>query len=252
MATPSELIAALRNLKNGQANPYKSTADLIDACGAEARDKFLQSSVDEAAKIGISIEFGGYATFKDKYGNDQYATYAQTISNTIFMPHPNVRTLTTENAMTWFLFETRNVMRAQKYCQLYKEVANASKDENQFIYFMSEYEVRGGLEVGQLWSALIAKYKKSPTPGQSLYYHNLYTASPNWATDPGQLSKAMEDNLNAPYDSGSNQTKTRRQVYGGDFSYYAVTNKNYFSTKTCTANDLKLAATTIGLPVGLA
>jgi hypothetical protein len=225
---------------------------LIDACGAEARDKFLQFSVDEAAKAGISIEFGGYSIVKDKYGNDQYATYAQTISNTIFMPHPSVRTLTTENAMTWFLFETRNAMRAQKYCQLHSEVAKGLKDKNQFIYFIAEYEVRGGLEVGQLWNTLIAKYKKSPTPGQSLYYHNLYTASPNWETDSVQLSKAMENNLNTPYDSGSNQSKTRRQVYGEDFSYYAVTNKNYFSTKTCTANDLKLAATTIGLPVGLA
>jgi hypothetical protein len=252
MATPSELIAALRNLKNGQANPYKSAADLIDACGAEARDKFLQFSVDEAAKAGISIEFGGYAIVKDKYGKDQYSTYAHTISNTIFMPHPSVRTLTTENAITWFLFETRNAMRAQKYCQLHKEVANGFKDKNQFIYFMAEYEVRGGLEVGQLWSALIAKYQKSPTRGQSLYLHNLYTASPNWATDPGQLSKAMENNLNTPYDSGSVQDKTRRQAYGDIFPFYAVTNKAYFSTKTCTGSNLNLIATTTELPVGLA
>lgn len=251
MATASELVAAFKNLTG-----YKAAAELIEACGAKARDEFLKFSVDEAAKDGISIEFGGYAVDKDEFGKFVgYASYAHTIKNTIFMPHPSVRTMTTQNAMTWFLFETRNAMRAKKYCELYRDAAKGIKLQNSFVYFMAEYEARGGLEVGKLWQQLITTYKKNPSSGQSSYYYNLYQASPNWEKDSKQLGKAMETVLNEPFDSGKYKGKTRRQSYAEvHFQHYAVTNKAYYShpTRTCAGSDLKLATTTTGLPVGLA
>ncbi|MGB7414488.1 MAG: hypothetical protein WA902_09795 [Thermosynechococcaceae cyanobacterium] len=255
MATPSELITALRNLKNDQDTgpnpyPYKSAADLIVSCGAVARDIFLKSSVDNAAAKGISIEFGGYS--KDKNGAFEY--YAHTINNTIFMPHPSVRTLAIEDAMTWFLFETRNAMRAQQYCQLYRDAAKGVKLLDSFVYFAAEYETRGGLEVGEMWQKIISTYKKSPTSSLSTYYYNLYKKAPNWINDSKQLGTLMDDVLRSQYTAGKDKGKSRRQKYGELFTLYTTgAGKAYYShpSVTCTGNNLKLISTTEISPIGL-
>jgi hypothetical protein len=255
MATASELITALRNLKENPndpksvVQPYKSTADLIDAHGAQACHILLNNSISQAAAVGISIEFGGYA--KDNDG--VYVPYAHTRTNTIFMPHPSLGKLPIEDAMTWFLFETRNAMRAQKVCQLRRDTAKGLKTKDQFINLMGEYETRGGLEIGQMWQTIISKYRKNPSSERSTYYHGLYKSSPNWENDPQQLSSAVNGVLISKYQSGQYQGKTRRQVYDEIHYSHVINNKAYYShpSITCTGNDLKHSIATTVLPIAI-
>lgn len=119
MASTTELLASFKNL-------FPQAGSLLESYGAVARDGLLADSVRQATADGISIEFKGYS--KD--------TYPGTIINSIYMPEPIKRTLSASDAMTYFLFETRNAMRAKKYCELYKKAALGQIDSNSFARLM--------------------------------------------------------------------------------------------------------------------
>jgi hypothetical protein len=105
MATVSSLLAAFKNL-------FPDGGALLESYGAVARDGLLADSVSRATTDGVSIEFKGF-------GND---TYPFTRTNSVYLPPSNLRVMSAAEAMTVFLFETRNAMRAKKYCELKKKL----------------------------------------------------------------------------------------------------------------------------------
>jgi hypothetical protein len=147
MATVSALLTTFKNL-------FPQAGALIESYGAVARDGLLADSVNKATTDGVSIEFGGYE-------ND---TYPATRINRVYVPDPKVRILSASEAMTGFLFETRNAMRAKKYCELCRNAALNQISVNSFATFMGEYKTRGGLEIGRMWQQIIDRYGQSHTP----------------------------------------------------------------------------------------
>lgn len=239
MATVSGLLTAFKNL-------YSQAGVLIESYGAVARDGLLADSVSQATTDGVSIEFKGYGT----------DTYPYTIVNSVYMPPPNLRTISASDAMTVFLFETRNAMRAKKYCELNKKAALNQIAANSFATFMAEYETRGGLEIGRMWQQIIGRYGQShtPTSGWSKYYYDLYLSAPNWETNSTQLSSVINSVLATVYQSGQYQGKSR-QWYYINVNYTDVTStakKASYASSTCSGNTLVYTASASTMPVGLA
>jgi hypothetical protein len=118
------------------------------------------------------------------------------------------------------LFETRNATRAIKVCELRRKAALNQIASSSFAYFMGEYEARGGLELGEMWDALI-KEGKIASGSLSRYarycYNDLYKTYPNWRpTGNTDLGKAITKVLDSSYASGG----TRRDAYVSEFQLY--------------------------------
>ncbi len=101
MATAVELVAKFKSI-------FSSGGTFLESYGSIARDKLLVDSVNQAMADGVSIEFKGYGT----------DTYPYTDVNSIYLPPPNLNPITASEAMTIFLFESRNAMRAKRFCEL--------------------------------------------------------------------------------------------------------------------------------------
>jgi hypothetical protein len=158
--------------------------------------------------------------------------------------------------MTAFLFETRNAMRAKKYCELNRNSALNQISVNSFATFMGEYETRGGLEIGRMWQQIIDRYGQShtPTSGWPKYYYNIYLSAPDWENNSAQLSAAIKDALNTTYAPGSAYGGKSRQWYYTNIIYQdvAVTRKNSYASLTCSGNALVYTASASLMPIGIA
>jgi hypothetical protein len=239
MATVSGLLTAFKNL-------FPQAGALIESYGAVARDGLLADSVNQGTIDGVSIEFKGYGT----------DSYPYTIVNSVYLPPSNLRVMSAPDAMTVFLFETRNAMRAKKYCELNKKAALNQLSANSFATFMAEYETRGGLEVGKMWQQIIDRYGQShtPTSGWAKYYYNLYLSAPSWETNSTQLSSVINSVLASLYQSGQYQGKSR-QWYYVNVNYADVTSaakKASYASSTCSGNTLVYTASASTMPVGIA
>jgi hypothetical protein len=238
MATVSGLLTAFKNL-------FPQAGALIESYGAIARDGLLTNSVNQATTDGVSIEFKGYGT----------DTYPYTIVNSVYLPPPNLKTMSAADAMTIFLFETRNAMRAKKYCELKKRAALNQITSSSFATFMAEYETRGGLEIGKMWKQIIDRYGQShiPTSGWAKYYHGLYLSAPNWETDSTQLTSAINSVLSSVYGSGQHQGKPRKWYYENvNYKSVTTTNQSLYSSSTCSGNALVYSASASATPIGIA
>lgn len=238
MATVSGLLTAFKSL-------FPQAGTLIESYGAIARDGLLTDSVNQAATDGVSIEFKGYGT----------DTYPYTIVNSVYLPPPSLRTVSASDAMTVFLFETRNAMRAKKYCELNKKAALNQISANSFATFLAEYETRGGLETGKMWQQIIDRYGQShtPTSGWSKYYYNLYLSAPSWETNSTQLSSLINSVLPSIYSSGRYQGKTRQWYYiNVNYKNVTTTTQSYYSSSTCSGNALVYTASSSTTPIGIA
>jgi hypothetical protein len=238
MATVSGLLTAFKNL-------FPQAGALIESYGAIARDGLLTNSVNQAAADGVSIELKGYGT----------DTYPYTIVNSVYLPPPSLRTISASDAMTIFLFETRNAMRAKKYCELNKKAALNQISANFFATFMAEYETRGGLETGKMWQQIIDRYGQNHTPvsGWSKYYYNLYLSAPSWETNTTQLSSVIKNVLSSVYSSGQHQGKSRQWYYVNvNHKNITTINQSYHSSSTCSGNALVYTASASTTLIGIA
>jgi hypothetical protein len=195
---------------------------VISGYGVIARDGLLADSVSKAAAVGTTIEYKGFST----------ETYSYVRFANIFMPTPSARTLSSQDAMTYFLFESRNAMRAKQFCELLRNAVSNLIVVNDFVRLSAEYETRGGLEIGRMWQQIIDRYGAGVVPSNiSRYYYNLYLKSPSWETVPSQLTQAINDVLISKYSSGTSNGLTRQQQYTNDYNTYR-TNPKYQSYKT--------------------
>jgi hypothetical protein len=218
MANTPQLLAKLKTLQySGSTKPYSDAVSLIETTYRTQAYALLERSVSESAAVGILIELKGLGT---RGGGYSYVEWAN-----IFMPAnpaprvPASDTYLPMDIMTYFLFETRNATRAIKYCELRRNAARNVYDSqilNSFVYFCGEYETRSGLELGEMWDALIKEGKTasgSLTP-HARYLYNLYKTYPTWRSSSSVLGKAIDSTLNSSYRGGGG---TRREAYALDY-----------------------------------
>jgi hypothetical protein len=249
MANVSGLLAALEVPEypiNSGKKPFSSIKVLIESYGAVARDGLLADSVSQATADGVSIEFKGFG--------DPGRTYPYTRINSVFLPSPEYRAMTAQEGMTVFLFETRNAMRARKYCELRKQAALNQITKEIFIKKMAEYETRGGLEVGKTWQQIVDRYGSAHTPpaGWPKYYHGLYLKAPQWETNAAQLDAVISSVLSSVYSSGDDAGQSRSWAYENRHYNPIISNRSAYSSQTCTGNNLTYTATGLSQPVGVA
>jgi hypothetical protein len=240
MATATQLVEAFR------VN-FSGAAGLISNYGAIARDGLLADSVSKAAAVGTTIEYKGFGS-----GSYSYVKFAN-----IFMPTSSARALSSQDAMTYFLFESRNTMRAKQFCELVKNAVSNLISANNFVKLYCEYETRGGLEIGRMWQQIIDRYGtgSAPVAGSisQYYYKDVYLKTPAWETVPSQLTQAINDVLVSKYVAGSDKGLTRQQVYTRDYNDYR-TDPRYQTYKTfaCSGSNLNLSVADSSNPTMIA
>jgi hypothetical protein len=239
MATASQLLAKLKTLQySGSTKPYSDAVSLIETTYRTQAYALLEKSVSEAATVGISIELKGLG---DRGGGYSYVEGANIFMPTVPVPRvPASDTYPPMDIMTYFLFETRNATRAVKVCELRRKAALNQIASSSFAYFMGEYEARGGLELGEMWDALI-KEGKIASGSLSRYawycYNTLYKTYPNWRISGNpDLGKAITKVLDSSYASGG----TRRDAYVSEFNDYNTVPlyKDSQAKATCTGASL--------------
>lgn len=227
MATATQLVEAFRK-------DFSSAAGLLSNYGIIARDGLLADSVSKAAAIGTTIEYKGFGT--DTYSYVRFAN--------IFMPVSDpAKPLSSQDAMSYFLFESRNAMRAKQFCELVKNAVSNLITANDFARLTIEYETRGGLEIGRMWQQIIDRYGAGASPAtkskSEYFYRNLYLKAPNWETVPSQLKQMIDNVLISVYSSGKNQGLTRLQKYTNDYNdYKADVAYQSYKTFSCSGSNL--------------
>jgi hypothetical protein len=252
MASALELIAALKGKDPSGRDYFPAAATLIESYGAVARDQLLADSVNQATADGVSIVFKGFNTKSTD-------PYPGTYINSITMPqpsaYPSTNPLTAAEAMTYFLFETRNAMRAKKYCEVSKKVALSIITSDEFAWKFGEFEARGGLEIGRMWKQISDRYgsSKLPSSGLAKYHYDLYVKTPNWETDVTQLNAATNSILSETYKGGDHKGRTRQWYYLNILLPDRLNPKyfSYFAQSTCSGSAL-VASTTVTSPIGIA
>jgi hypothetical protein len=234
MATASQLLEKLKTLKySSSPNSFIDAAEMIEVTYSSQAYALLEKSVAEAAAVGISIQLKGLGSAVGGYSYVEGAN--------IYMPSvPAQASYPAMDIMTYFLFETRNATRAIKVCELRRKSALNQIASNSHVYFMGEYEAKGGLELGEMWDVLIKEGKiaaGSLTRYAWYCYNTLYKTYPNWRNSGStDLGKAIDSVLNTSYASGG----TRRDAYANDFKLYNTnaTYKGIYSKATCTGASL--------------
>jgi hypothetical protein len=232
MATASQLIAKFKATKYfGSNQPFLDAASLIETTYRTKAYALLEDSVSQAAVDGISIEFKGLGDAAPEYSYVLWADIYMPTNPPMFYPPMDI--------MTYFLFETRNAMRAKKSCELRRKAAHNEIVSNSYVYFCGEYEARGGLEIGEMWDALI-KEKKLTVDDLTYYpsycYNKLYKLYPNWKIQGSpDLGKAIDSVLNSSYSTGG----TRRDTYAKEFKDYTTVPKyKAHANSTCIGSSL--------------
>jgi hypothetical protein len=232
MATASQLLAKLKTLRYSvNDKSFSVSANLIETTYRSSAYALLEDSVSQAAAVGISIMLKGFGNAAPKYSYVQGAD--------IYLPTSPPASYPAMDIMTYFLFETRNAMRAIKVCEIRRKAAQNTITPNSFVYFSAEYEARGGLELGEMWNTLITQGKIAQgnlTYYPSYCYNQLYLLYPNWKTDSTQLSGAIDAVLRSGYSTGG----TRRDIYTADYNTYK-NNPAYqasYAKATCTGSSL--------------
>jgi hypothetical protein len=182
MATASQLLAKLKTLHYDSAQKdilFSDATALIETTYRTSAYALLEDSVSQAAAVGISIILKGL-------GNGAGRGYSYVQGADIYMPAtPPVNypaSYPAMDVMTYFLFETRNAMRAIKVCEIRRKAALNTITADSFINFQGEYEARGGLEVGEMWNTLITQGKlvKGSLTRFALYcYNDFICLTPN-------------------------------------------------------------------------
>jgi Domain of unknown function (DUF4157) len=156
--------------------------------------------------------FGGYA--EDGPGAALGRPY--TSGHSVFVPRTHTDPII---AMSGFLFELNNAIRAQKFDDLTTEALKGSKGTltaAQYAYKMAEQEVEGMLRLGETWFKL--KAAAGPHPEWDKYDRDFYL-SEYQAVKGGRKTKddTVKDVLKRVYDTGTLRGKTVEQYYMDEY-----------------------------------
>lgn len=161
--------------------------------------------INEAVAAGV--EFGGYA--EDGPAKD---AWAYTVGTKVYVPKARTDKVL---AVSDFLFELNNAVRAPTFAKLSKEAAKGSKGTltaKQYAYKKVEQEVEGMLRMGEIWFEM----KKTIGKGAKWNkYDNDFYLSEYEAFKAKTKSKddIVKEVLQRKYTSGVDKGKTVEQYY---------------------------------------
>jgi hypothetical protein len=181
-----------------------------DAAKAIRKNALALKLVGEAEAAGV--KFGGFA----EDGPSKMA-WPYTIPSTQTVYVPKARTDATI-AMSDFLFELNNAIRAPKLAGFQKEAAKGTKSKltaKQYAYNMLEQEVEGMLRTGEIWFDMKKSLPKDPK--YDVYDSDFFLASYK-SVKEGKKTKddIVKDLLKSP--SGVDKTKTHEQFFIDQFN----------------------------------
>jgi hypothetical protein len=161
--------------------------------------------VNEAEAAGV--QFGGYA--EDGPGKD---TWPYTVGNTVYVP--KARTVAVV-AVSDFLFELNNALRAPKFAALMKGSEKGSKgtlSAKDYAYKTIELEVEGMLRLGEIWFDM---KKTGPKSGEWNKYDADFFLAQYTAFKDGKKTKEdiIKHLLKSVYTVGKDAGKTHEQYY---------------------------------------
>jgi hypothetical protein len=182
------------------AKKFKGSADLI------RQSPEALKLVGEADKAGV--EFGGYA--EDGPGKALGRPY--TSGNKVYVPKAQKDKYI---AMSDFLFELNNAIRAPQFKAAHAEARKGSKgtlSAKQYAYRMVELEVEGMLRLGQVW---FDTKKKSAEGAKLDKYDQDFFLYEYKQFKEGKKTKdqIVKDVLQRVYDTGTLKGKTTEQYY---------------------------------------
>jgi hypothetical protein len=162
--------------------------------------------VNEAEAAGI--QFGGYV--EDSAGKGLGRPY--TSGNTVYVPKAQTDPVI---AMSDFLFELNNALRAPKFREVDQEAVKGTKGKytaKQYAYRNAELEVEGMLRLGEIW---FETKKTMPKDAKTETYNAPFFLPDYLAVKEGKKTKddLVKDVLKRVYDTGTLKGKTVEQYY---------------------------------------
>lgn len=193
--------AVVPQLLKDFAAKFADAAKLI-----EASPKAV-AMVKEAQDAGA--KFGGYS--EDGPGK---TAWPYTIGDTVYVPKAHTDAIT---AMSDFLFELNNAIRAPKFAEIHKEAAkgsNGTLTNKTYARKKVELEVEGMLQLGEVWFETKKAAGKEKDATWSGHDGEFYLAEYQ-AVKAGKKSQAdvVTDVLGRKYTEGADAGKTVEQFY---------------------------------------
>jgi hypothetical protein len=172
----------------------------------EASPKAVEM-VKEAEDAGA--KFGGFA--EDGPGGD---AWPYTIADTVYIPKAHTDAIT---AMSDFLFELNNAIRAPKFAEVQKEAKkgkSGSLTAKTYAQKKVELEVEGMLQLGEVWFETKKAAGKEKDATWSAHDGEFYLAEYK-AVKAGKKTKdvVVKDVLQRKYAEGTEAGKTVEQAY---------------------------------------
>lgn len=187
-------------LVNSFASKFKDAADLIRKSPAAMK------LAGEAEAGGA--KFGGYAE-----EGPAKNTWAYTVGNTVYIPKARTDPVL---AMSDFLFELNNAIRAPKFRDLAAEAAKGSKGTltaKDYAYKQVEQEVEGMLRLGEAWAEM-KKTASGKGTAWDKYDADFYLAEYNdFKAKKKTKDDIVKNVLQRVYPAGANKGKTVEQFY---------------------------------------
>jgi Domain of unknown function (DUF4157) len=180
-------------------------AKFLEAAKLIYKNPAAMNLVNEAEAAGI--QFGGYA--EDGPAKD---AWAYTIGNTVYVPKARTDAVV---AMSDFLFELNNALRAPKFAAIDTEATKGSKGSlsaKDYAYKTVELEVEGMLRLGEIWFEM---KKGGPKGGEWDKYDADFFLSEYKAFKDGKKTKddMIKNVLKRVYSSGKDKGKSVEQFY---------------------------------------
>ena len=197
----SQLAQLTPDLLSDFAGKFRDSAELI-RLSPEAMKLVLEA---ETAKV----KFGGYS--EDGPGKD---TWPYTAGDTVYVPRAHTDHVV---AMSDFLFELNNAIRAPGFAELDKHAAAGSIDAKQYAHDSLALEVEAMLRLGQVWF----ETKKAMGGGKELDKYDLENYQIEYdAFVKGTKTKEdiVTDFLKRVYTEGVNAGKTHEQYYVEEYN----------------------------------
>jgi hypothetical protein len=187
-------------LFNSFAKKFPDAAKLI------YRNTPAMRLVDEAEKAGI--QFGGFS----EDGPSPTIRRPYTHGSNVYIPRTHTDPV---EAMSDFLFELNNAMRAPRFAALATEAAKGSKgtmSARDYARRAVELEVEGMLRLGEIWFATKKAEGRAnkADPHDPMFFLSDYTAVHAGTKTQAQL---VTEVLARVYDSGTLRGKTVEQYY---------------------------------------
>jgi hypothetical protein len=203
-----------KNGKEGEKKPEDPkllkdyAAKFPDAADLIRKSEAAMKLVNEA--VAASVKFGGYV---EEDSPDKTKGRPFTSGDTVYVLKSHTDKIV---AMSDFLFELNNAIRAPKYIEIAKEATEGKITAKEYAHKCVEQEVEGMLRLGQAWFEM----KKASGGDTSLdKYDNEFFLAEYKAFKDGKKTKEdiIKEVLKWTYNSGRLKGKTVEQYYTEDF-----------------------------------